>query len=181
MDLGKRVTISLLGTMVIIVGLFVTAVNGLVPSGINSNESMALYQMQDGQIILVMSIILLGMHATKTSTKWTWLSGLIILAFSIFSFIMTAKYLSTLPPYIREFVGFGIGYFVVFAGTIPVAISATYPMPKETKIKPITNEPKSEDSVADEIIKLADLLSKELITQKEFNIQKEKLLNREME
>lgn len=174
MDLGKRLITSIIGASIVIVGSFLNAFR----SNMNKDDTLALYITDIGQIAMVICVAIIGLSIFRIGAKWIWIAGFPVLMGTGVTFQRVQDYInnfeSMLSPELlnqHTYFEYGPGFFVVVVGSI-IIISSVYFEVENIKKTSLTKE----YSVSDELTKLSDLLSKGILTQEEFNLQKEKLL-----
>ena len=129
MKLNTNAILSLIGAILVIVGLFVPAVHGLVSNGINSNGHITVFEMGDGFIFLIGGIIALLFSFINNLDRFAWIVGGIILAVGLLDLYNIAQHVNDLQergPMYKEFVYFQSGMFIILIGASMILISGLF-------------------------------------------------------
>lgn len=162
----------LIGSIVAIIGLFVPAVNGLTPTGINNHETLNIMQQSDGIIFLVLLVIttIFSFVANKAKIgSYIGIVGLILAILDLKSTMASIDNIIAQFPMGETFISISYGYFVLLLGTLIISVGIFAKTASNAKVVQTT-------SVADELEKLSKLKERGVITDDEFTQQKEQLL-----
>ncbi len=129
MKLKTSAILSLLGSILALIGLFIPAVYGIVENGINSSKYITMIEMHDGYIFLIAAILGLIFTFIVNLEKWTWIFGAIIGILGILELLNTVEVMHSLyakAPMFKDFISFGPGIFVTLLGGILILISRLF-------------------------------------------------------
>lgn len=163
----------LIGSIIAIIGLFVPAVNGATPTGINNNETLNIMQ-QDGVIYLVLLVITTIFSFVSNKTKIGSYVGIAAFLLAILDLKATMNSIDQIiaqMPMAQSFVNMSYGYYVLLLGTFIISASLFAKTVSNAKVASVV-------SVADELEKLSNLKAQGTITDDEFLQQKEQLLKK---
>jgi len=141
MKLNTNAILSLIGGILVLVGLFIPAIYGIVSSGINSNGHISIIEMSDGYLFLIAAVLALIFTFIKNLEKWAWIFGGLIGLLGILDLYNIVKNINGLyaqAPMYRDFISFGPGMFILLVGGVLILISRLFLT--KTLIKETENE-----------------------------------------
>ena len=129
MKLNTNAILALIGSILVIIGLFVPAVHGLVSDGINSNGHITVLEMGDGFIFLIGGIIALLFSFINNLDRWVWIVGGLILIMGLLDLYSMAQYVNDIHsrgPMYKQFIYFQSGMFIILIGASMILISGLF-------------------------------------------------------
>jgi len=129
MKLKTNAILSLLGSVLVLIGLYIPAVYGLADNGINSSKYITVIEMHNGYIFLIAAILGLIFTFIANLEKWAWIFGAVIGLLGILELLNTVEVMHSLyakAPMFKDFISFGPGIFIVLLGGVLILISRLF-------------------------------------------------------